>query len=377
LAAALAEQPEPVVWWDLDGGAATNRGSGGAAYNAMLSGAVEFTDGVDGQGLKLPGGASDWASLAYTLGDQGTVALWYKPEAFYNHNTVFDNSADPNQWEMWIYDDGRLSFWMNGNHADRAEHNLNTLQNGTNQWYHFAVTWDRNAATNQTRLYVNGVEVSRRDITAWAAPGAAIYFGGHPGNGRGRGVLDDVRVYGAALTAGQVQAVHAEIAAKVPVVHVTLDGTAANSGTGGARYGAVLNGGPAWTNGWNNKGQALALDGVDDYVAVLYRLNASGTVALWCYAPGPWYNYNSVFDNSAGANHWEAWIDNSGKLQFRAANGQQTASYSLGADSNRWYHIACTWDALSSNTVLYVNGVERGRAVNTGGTAWPTPGAAF
>lgn len=370
---------EPAVWWDFDGGAATNRGSGGAAYDATLFGDVAFTNGVDGGGLRFLGASQGYASVPYTFGDQGSIAFWYKPARFYNYNSLFDNSVDPNKWEMWIDSGASVRFRLAAGQGDIAYGNLNSLHNGSNVWYHFAVTWDRNAAANQARLYVNGVERYATNMTAWVAPGNTIYFGGHTGNTPAEGVLDDVRVYTNALTGQQVQAIHAEVAARAPVVHLTLDGVATNTGTFGAMCDATLFGDPAWTNGWNDKGQALSLDGVDDYAAVPYRLNFSGAVALWCYTPGPWYNYNSIFDNSADANHYECWIDSNGTLSFRPAGNtwKQSASFNLGNASNRWHHLVGTWDALSSNMVLYVDGVERGRAVNTNGVAWPVPGSLF
>lgn len=371
----LGDLPPPLIRWTFDGTTA-NSGSGGATYDATVSGAVAFTDGIDGGGLRLLGSGEGYAAVTHTFGDGGAVAFWFKPTRFYNWNSLFDNSVDPNRWEMWIDSGANVRFRLAGGQGDISYGNLNSRHNGTNAWYHFAVTWDRNATTNHARLYVNGVEQQSANITSWIAPGNTVYFGGHSGNTPSEGVMDDVRVYDTALTAAQVQAVHAEIAAQAPVVRLTLDGVATNGGTGGMRYDASLQGDPipAWTNGWNNKRQALALYGSNDYAAVAYRLPASGSVALWYYAQGPWYNHNSVFDNSVNADDYECWIDNGGKLYFRTTKEATSASYSLGGgNSNRWYHIVGTWDALSRDVVLYVNGVERGRS-NTGGTAWPLAG---
>ncbi len=372
---ATAWGQDPVVHWTFDGGAATNCGSGGAAYDATLYGAVSLTNGIEGGGVRFLGGSLGYAMLPYTLGEQGTIAFWYKPARFYNYNSVFDNSVNSDWWEMWIYQDGRVRARIYNTDTSGVEYDLDNL-NGSNQWYHVAFVWD-NVTTNQTRLYVNGFERQKGTITNWAPPGSAIYFGGHTGNTPGEGVMDDVRVYDTALTAEQVQAVQEEIAALEPVVHVSLDGDVANAGTGGDRYDAMVIGDAVWTNGLNNKGQALALNGVDDYVSVPYRLSASGSVALWYYVPGPWFNYNSIFDNSGDANNYECWVDSGGGLRFRTASWQTQAGFSLGSASNRWYHIVGTWDAVSSNVVLYVNGVERGRAVNTNGTAWPSAGTGF
>ncbi len=376
LVAELAPAGDPVIHWTFDSGTATNTGSGGAAYDAELAGSPAFVAGIDGDALALDG-LDDVAGVAYQLADQGTVALWYKPDAFYNYNTVFDNAVNKDWWEMWIYSDGRLTFRVKNDGSGQMFYDLDNL-NGSNQWYHLALTW--NKAVSNTALYVNGVLCGSGTITNWVSPGSSFYVGGGTaGNTKGKGAVDDVRIYDDALTAAQVQAVHAESAAKAPVVHLALDGATTNSGTGGARYGATLHGSPAWTNGWNNRGQALALDGVDDYLSVPYRLPASGSVALWYYVPGPWYNYNSLLDNAADANHYECWIDNAGTLTFRPAGNTwtQRAYYSLGSGSNRWHHIVGTWDTRSSNMVLYVNGVERSRAVNTTGVAWPAAGTNF
>ncbi|MDD3585054.1 MAG: hypothetical protein PHG74_13660, partial [Kiritimatiellae bacterium] len=235
------------------------------------------------------------------------------------------------------------------------------------------------AETNHARLYINGCECARANITSWLDPGTQVYFGGHKGNTPAEGVFDDVRIYTTALADTQVQALHALIAEQAPPVKVSFDADVTNTGTGGAAFDATLVGDPGWTNGLNNFGQALALDGVDDYVSIPYRLSASGSVSLWYYVPGPWYAFNSIFDNSVDANHYECWIDGGGTLCFRPAGNTwpQRAGTGLGNGSNRWYHIVGTWDTLSSNMVLYVNGVERSRAVNTNGVAWPLAGTTF
>ncbi len=367
---------EPFIRWTFDGASATNCGSGGDAYDAIVSGAVVFTNGIDGGGLRFLGGSEGYAAAAHTFGDAGTVAFWYKPSRFFNYNAVFDNSVDPNRWEMWVQSDAAVRFRLASGQGDITHNNLNSLHNGTNAWYHFALTWDRSAATNHVRFYVNGVERQTANITSWVTPGQTVYFGGHSGNNPGEGVLDEVRVYTNALTAQQVQSIHAETATQAPVVRITLDGAVTNAGTGAPRYDAALRGDPApvWTNGWNNRGQALALAGTNDFVSLPYRMPASGSIALWYYAPGLWYNYNSVFDNSGDANDYECWIDKDGGLYFRPTRSTPAAGYNLGGNSNRWYHIVGTWDALSSNVVLYVNGVERGRTAITNGSAWPVAG---
>lgn len=195
----------PLIHWTFDG-AATNSGCGGPLFDAALSGSPVYTSGVWGQGLALDG-VDDFASAAYPFQEQGTVSLWYRPAAFFNFNTVFDNSVNPNLWEMWIGSDGRLKFRM-GKDAGEVSCGLGQL-GGPGRWYHIALVWDK-AQTNRASLYINGAARAGAPISRWYAPGGTVHVGGgNAGNTKGRGVVDDVRVYGAPLSEGQIRALSA------------------------------------------------------------------------------------------------------------------------------------------------------------------------
>ena len=90
--------------------------------------------------------------------------------------------------------------------------------------------------------------------------------------------------------------------AATPVVHWSFDGVSTNSGSGGSAYDATLVNGPVYTNGTIGAA-SLALDGVNDYVSAPYTLTDRGSIAMWYYA-APWYNYQSIYDNSVGGNDW-------------------------------------------------------------------------
>ncbi len=192
----------PVIHWTFDG-VAKNCGAGGARYDARMSVAPEYVEGVLGQGLRLDG-VGEVASAPYQLGEQGTFALWFKPDAFYNFNTVIDNDVNPDLWEMWIDRDGRLRFRIAGGVGD-ATCDLNAL-GGPGQWYHLAVVWDVIDA-GEARLYVNGVQRSAGPAKRLVKVGSTIHIGGgNAGNTKGKGTVDDVRVYGVPLSKEQVGA---------------------------------------------------------------------------------------------------------------------------------------------------------------------------
>ena len=213
----------PVIHWTFDG-VATNSGSGGARFDPVLSGKPAYAAGVLGQGLRLDG-VDDVASVRYQPYERGTVALWWKPEAFYNFNTVMDNDVSPDCWEMWTYRDGRLRFRMAGGTGEVAC-DLNAL-GGAGHWYHLAVVWDVVDA-GEVRLYVNGVERSVGAAKRLGKVGGTIHLGGgNAGNTRGKGTVDDVRVYGVPLSLVQVRALaDARGAVEAGVRHPALGGPA-------------------------------------------------------------------------------------------------------------------------------------------------------
>jgi hypothetical protein len=120
----------------------------------------------------------------------------------YNYNSILDNSAEANDWEMWVYGSGEFAariqtgylrgFWMEA---------------GT--WYHIAMTWYRdtdNPAFVDQWLYIDG-ELVATNLSEWVAPGDTIFLGGgHSGNDDCNGAIDEFRIYDRALSLEEVKA---------------------------------------------------------------------------------------------------------------------------------------------------------------------------
>ncbi len=200
--------PAPVIHWTFDGNAA-NTGTGGPAYNATIvhgNASNAYVSGRHGQALVLgntPGTSvnGDYVSTPYTFADQGTVSLWYRPEAWYNYQTIFDNSVNPDYWEFWIYADGNARFRVNNDAG--VTYDLDNL-GGPNRWYHMAVTWNRNGSNVDLQLFVNGILRSTA-TSLWRDPGATFFLGGgNNGNTYGNGAWDDVQVYERVLSAQDI-----------------------------------------------------------------------------------------------------------------------------------------------------------------------------
>ena len=203
LVALLRLRPDgcPMIRWSFDG-ALTNSGSGGPAFDAMVRGTPAYTNGIAGQALVLDG-TNAGPHVVCPLSKRGTIALWYRPAALYNFNTVFDTDRNADQWEMWIGNKGTLRFRMEKNSGEVSADLLRL--GGQGQWHHLALVWD-NVATNRAWLYVDGTERASGSIKRWVAPGGVITLGGgNAKNTKGRGLVDDVRIYAEPLAKSQVQ----------------------------------------------------------------------------------------------------------------------------------------------------------------------------
>ena len=202
-----------IVYWDFEeswNGQDVNDASGNLNYGRIIDGwdgISEYTPLETGQGLNLFSDelteTGDWLELDLLVPDSGTIAMWAKPIDFYNYHSIFDNSGNGNDWEMWIYGDSRARFRVEDNTAVTA--NLNNLAedgDGQNKWWHFTCTWARDP--NQpdqvaTQLYING-ELRDENTGTWIDPGTTFFLGGgHPDNDFCNSTFDDVKIYNKVL----------------------------------------------------------------------------------------------------------------------------------------------------------------------------------
>ncbi|NLE37098.1 MAG: hypothetical protein GX621_03640 [Pirellulaceae bacterium] len=214
------EAVTPVVRLEFEGDLA-NQGAGGAAYNGQwingASGQAFFEAGMNGQSLRLqnprtPTGG-DAVSIPVTLANSGTISFWCKPDSFYDQQTLFDNSSNGDNWEMWISAAGVAVFRLES--GSEVLCNLNALD-GSDHWYHMAVTWFKAGSTAVLNLYVDGV---LRDVDegAWVAPGSAVYIGGgNAANDFANATFDDFRIYDTMLTTDEIEAIFTHKEAGVP-----------------------------------------------------------------------------------------------------------------------------------------------------------------
>jgi len=192
-------------------GNSTADGSGNG-ITGLLSGAT-WAAGHSGNGLSFDGTSAyvdlgNPASLRLT--GSLTVSAWVRESANVGDDGIIvARSSSSGGWELKSSPDtGARTFALavfnpSGGYVARYSTTVRAL----NTWYHVAGVF--NAATHTLDLYVNGSLSNGTLIgtvpSSLADPGVNANIGRRTGGFHIRGVLDDVRIYGRALTAGEIQ----------------------------------------------------------------------------------------------------------------------------------------------------------------------------
>lgn len=249
-----------VGWWNFDEGSGLNAiDSSGNGSTGILTGGPVWNPGRNGQGLTFNG--TNWVDLGnppvLRTMTSVTVSAWIKPAG--------SNGGQP----LVVWDSGSGNFYAlglndSGSPVLRGPSFAITTASGyqtvffnktdwdTSQWYLLTGSFDN--ATRVMSVYVNGVLGATRTLPAGSAmvlPSwgtQKVYIGGEPG-WAARGTIDDVRIYSAALSAGDVTAIF-NSAGSAPPPSVTAVSLSPSAVTGGANVtGTVTLSGPAPAGG--------------------------------------------------------------------------------------------------------------------------------
>lgn len=204
--------------WDLDDGTGTIATEEVSGADGTLSNAT-WAPGQVGGGVALGGdGAVEIGPLDLGSSPGLTLAAWVRVDGTAGNSnearfiSKATGTADgQHTWMLANYGDGTgLRFRVM---TDTTSTLTLATANGTiplNTWVHVAGTYDG----SQMRLYANGVEVGSRSLSGMvpANPSVAAALGNQPSGTGDRGldgVLDEVYVFGEALSASQLNALAA------------------------------------------------------------------------------------------------------------------------------------------------------------------------
>jgi hypothetical protein len=135
-----------------------------------------------------------------------TIAGWIRPSATIDQIALLSKpfgTGSGNSWQLEVLEDDRVSLSGGEPHTLASPAAI-----PADEWRHVAGTWDGTTK----RLFIGGVQVAQAAATV-AYDGHDVYLGGDQNGGtevlHWDGVLDDLRVYNRALSAGEL----AELAA--------------------------------------------------------------------------------------------------------------------------------------------------------------------
>ncbi len=211
VAAESPELPSASVYLKFDGDLRDASGNGhDATFHVEKGTGPLFQRGVFGEGLDLTGD-DGYVAVNRKLPEQGTIALWYFVEPYYKYQTIFDNSLNPDAWELWIYDSGLLRFRNDGTRSAVVQHAFHRIGD-IREWHHIALTWNRDDKSDgAVRLYIDGEAQDRSGWNypswSWTESGDTLYLGGSQ-NKRGNGIWDDFAIFDEPLSESQISQVY-------------------------------------------------------------------------------------------------------------------------------------------------------------------------
>ncbi|MBV9998897.1 MAG: alpha-L-arabinofuranosidase [Verrucomicrobia bacterium] len=209
-----AQTVNPAAYWPFDEGTGiVAHDASGNNHDATLQGGAGWTAGLVGPyALSLPGAPGSYADVPTDVVDTTqsyTVAAWVKLNDVNGYQTfVSEDGPEPTNPESAFFlqlrgDSHQFSFTIPYSFFINAQSGFTPV---AGRWYHLAGVYD--AAAQSVSLYVNGVLA---DTIYRVAPRAAS---GHTGIGHGQfagsyvdwvnGAIDDVRLYGAALSGADI-----------------------------------------------------------------------------------------------------------------------------------------------------------------------------
>ncbi len=383
----LTPPPGMVAWYALD---ETSHPTAvdriGNAHGAFIGGATHVAGNVAGAVHLATGSqyvtAADAPSLNFGTGSF-TIDAWVQTsDAATSVRTILDKRAGGIGYSMYI-SFGHIGFQL-ADASGFTNYGTSSPVVVNNGWHHVAVTVDRAGGTTGGRMYVDGTSIATFDptlrpgsITNTAALRLGQSFDG--GSIAFNGEIDEVELFGRALTATEISQLHSAGSngkCKTPVTACLpppagmtawwpLDET---SGTIAAdllaRSHATYVGGAGHVPGRVAGGAHIGAS--TQYVEAINSpaLNfgtGSFTIDAWVQTADAATSVRTILDKRAGGIGYSIYIS-FGHIGFQLADASGFTNYGTPSPvivNNGWHHVAVTVDRAGGTTggKMYVDGV--------------------
>jgi predicted outer membrane repeat protein len=207
-------EPNLITWWKLDESNGTIAYDSAGFNDGTLINDPNWTTGQIDGALDFDGAddyvdcGRDTGTISFDASAKFTYSAWFKangigiynwPSIIGDHSNGYSDGYDLYWYESIVY------FWspINGDVLGLAD--TGTLSNAT--WYHIVVTYDGTAGSGHSSgtLYLNGNPVDTYSETTFVDSAGNFRIGTFYSDSQFfKGVIDDIRIYDRALSAGYV-----------------------------------------------------------------------------------------------------------------------------------------------------------------------------
>jgi len=359
----------PIGHWRFNNSGADD--SGGNHPATLQGGAVFTTGAMEGtHALSIPAAANYTSVGTIDLGQSFTYSGWVQVAAGTNatHTLIATSGTGSTAAgiKLFVYGSthaqtGRLRLETgNGTAGGDAFTNLGVFPFG--QWNHVAVAVDR--STGAATIFCNGVNVTADASVRTDFPTNQPVLLGRFTDGAAPllGALDDVRLYGRALTSEEIRV----LSIRTPLAYWPLD----NNGVdlGGFNRPLTLIGGPTFSVDRARGSHSLLLDGADDRASSTTAIEIGNTITLsaWVNIPSTSAALETILGNGPttfqGAGFrlfvYGASQANAGRINLETGNGTTGAAANTAIGTfqfNQWNHVAVTMNRTTGIARIYYN----------------------
>ena len=206
---------DTISWWKADGNANDTLGSN---QGTLTNGATISSNGKNGSAFSFDG-INDYVSVDNESNfdfsnQQFTVDGWFQTSTTgTNQHLIAKGNTGQWQWGLRLEGDNKLAaiFWTSSGVNVVSTRSDNVLTDG--EWHHFAAVFDTRTTSENILLYVDGdLQSSVTNSGAsfdYGSGNANVYIGGR-GDGAGsfNGLMDDVAIFGRALSFDEIHAIY-------------------------------------------------------------------------------------------------------------------------------------------------------------------------
>jgi len=338
-----------------------------------------------------------------SLGDQGSIAFWYRSQKDWwdtsSSKILFDASqSDNREFTLYQSESQRLYVYISNANGDTGIYSTNSVFNfGSTDWVHIAFTWD--ADNNEVSIYVNGRYYSLYQhnyvqLSSGLADIGTLYMGDNRSastityeGDAADGYIDEVQLFDYALTSSQVVDVSddvtscalpgPELIAKYELSELEFAGNNSILDTSGNNNHASPVGNIASIlpspqiscravdiprNTDNSR------DAIDTGLDLDSQIGDKGTIAFWYKSDSNWTGGQDrkLMDASKTGSHYNyskafyGTLTSSGRIEFGLEGYYDrnlvVTTPVLNFSADQWVHIAFTWNVTDQDVEIYING---------------------